>query len=58
MDQLLGIKDVSELLKVKESTIRSWVFQKRIPFLRVGGRLVRFPMKELQMWLRKNAQGK
>jgi excisionase family DNA binding protein len=51
MENLLNIKDVSNKLKVKESTLRAWVFQKRIPCIRIG-RLVRFKEAELESWIR------
>jgi excisionase family DNA binding protein len=54
MEQLLSIKEVSTRLKVKESTLRAWVFQKRIPFVRLG-RLVRFRESDLEDWARTGA---
>jgi excisionase family DNA binding protein len=50
MEQLLDVQNVAELLNVKESTIRAWVFQRKIPHIRVG-RLVRFEEKRIQQWL-------
>lgn len=50
---LSTIKDVSEFLQVKESTLYSWVSTKRIPFLKVNG-LVRFDMEEIKGWLQKS----
>ena len=51
MEELLGIQDVSRLLKIRESTLRAWVFQRRIPVVRIG-RLVRFKRSELERWIR------
>lgn len=51
MNQFLDIKDISELLKVKESTLRAWVFQKRIPTVRVGA-LVRFRLSDIEKWIK------
>ena len=50
MEKLLDVKQVSELLAVRESTLRAWVFQRKIPFIRVG-RLVRFRPSVLEKWL-------
>lgn len=50
MDQLLSIREVSEKLSVKESTLRAWVFQRKIPCVRLG-RLVRFKRNDLSRWL-------
>ncbi|MFX1238437.1 MAG: helix-turn-helix domain-containing protein [Promethearchaeota archaeon] len=51
MENLLDIKEVSAKLMIKESTLRAWVFQRRIPFIRLG-RLVRFKEAELVNWIR------
>ena len=50
MDQLLSIREVSEKLSVKQSTLRAWVFQRKIPCVRLG-RLVRFKQSDLSKWL-------
>lgn len=50
MDEFLDIKDVSKLLKIKESTLRAWVFQKRIPAIRIES-LVRFRLEDLKKWI-------
>lgn len=50
MDQLLSIQEVSEKLSVKQSTLRAWVFQRKIPCVRLG-RLVRFKQSDLSRWL-------
>jgi excisionase family DNA binding protein len=49
MEQLLCIKKASARLDIKESTLRAWVFQRRIPCIRLG-RLVRFRESELEQW--------
>ena len=50
MEDLISINEVSNKLKVKESTLRAWVFQRKIPCVRVG-RLVRFRLSEIERWL-------
>lgn len=50
--KLVSIKDVSELLKVKESTLYSWVHCGKIPFCKING-LVRFDMDEIRAWVAK-----
>ena len=37
--QLLNINQVSELLNIKVSTIYSWVHQRKIPFIKLYGKL-------------------
>jgi excisionase family DNA binding protein len=46
MEKLLKIKEVAELLQVKESTIRAWVFRKKIPFKKIHNN-IRFKPKEI-----------
>jgi excisionase family DNA binding protein len=50
MEQHLSTKELAKRLDVKESTIRSWVFKKEIPFLKIN-RLVRFRESAIQKWL-------
>lgn len=45
---LLTVPEVAELFQVKISTIRAWVLYKRIPYVKVGGKLVRFRRADLQ----------
>jgi len=48
---LMDIKEVSQRLCIKESTLRAWIFQRRIPCIRLG-RLVRFRESDLAAWLK------
>lgn len=58
---IVTIKEVSEFIKVKESTLYSWVGCGLIPSLKVNG-LVRFDMNQIEEWLansqRKNENSK
>lgn len=47
---LVTIKDLSEFLKVKPSTIYSWVHGGTIPFYKLNG-LLRFDMDEIIKWV-------
>ena len=51
--KLLTIDEVSSLLSLKVSWIRSAVFRKQIPFIKTG-RLLRFDLDELKSWLESN----
>jgi excisionase family DNA binding protein len=51
---LVNIKFVTNHLKVKESWLRMAIFQKKIPFIKVG-RLIRFDLAEIESWLQKNS---
>ena len=52
MEDLIGVPEVAKKIGAKESTIRAWVFQRRIPHVRVG-RLVRFRESEIEAWVEK-----
>ena len=51
--KILTIEEVAELLKVKKSTLYSWVSAKRIPSFKLHG-LVRFDKDEIEGWVRKS----
>lgn len=51
--RLLEIREVSQLTGIKQSFLRRLVFQKRIPFFKIG-RKVMFSRIEIDNWL--NAQ--
>jgi excisionase family DNA binding protein len=53
-ESLLNIEQAAGFLNVKKSTLYSWVFQRRVPFVKIG-RLVRFNMADLTSWLEKNS---
>jgi len=48
--KIVTIKEVSEFLKVKQSTLYSWVNQKRIPSFKLNG-LWRFDMEKIEAWI-------
>ena len=50
---MLTTHELSQWLRVKESTIRKWVCYNRIPYLKVG-RLVVFQKEDIQLWLARN----
>ena len=49
--KIVTIKEVSEFLKIKQSTIYSWVNQKRIPSFKLNG-LWRFDMEKIEEWVK------
>jgi excisionase family DNA binding protein len=46
MSRLYDVKDPSTILKVKPSTLYTWVCQGKIPHIRIG-RLIRFIPEEI-----------
>ena len=51
MENLIGPEEASEALGIELATIYTWVYRRKIPFLKVGGAL-RFRPSALQDWLR------
>ena len=47
---LVDKRDAARILSVSPRTIEKWVFDRRIPFTRVGGRCIRFDPDELLQW--------
>lgn len=44
---LLTVVEAAEFLRLQESTIRAWVLQRRIPFVKLGGKRVFFRRADL-----------
>jgi len=51
--RFIGINDLAEYLGLNINTIRSWVWQRKIPCCKMG-RLVRFDLKEIDIWLKEH----
>ena len=56
MDRLLSIKQAAELLSCSEGAIRKWVYQRRLPCVKVG-RLTRLRPKDLEALVVKGLPG-
>ena len=52
--KLLTIEEVAEILNVKVSWVRSAIFRREIPYVKVGNH-VRFKEYDLLEWLEKNS---
>ena len=50
--RFIGTKECAEYLDVSINTIRTWVWQRQIPYVKMG-RLVKFDLKELEQWIKK-----
>lgn len=51
MENFLTVNDLSEILKVSEQWIYKLVRQKRVPFIRVAGKALRFRESDIENWL-------
>ena len=50
--ELLTYKQAAKILQLKMGTLYSLVSQKRIPHVRISGRMVRFKPSELDRWVK------
>lgn len=48
---MLDYREAARLVSVPVGTLYTWVHEERIPHVRLGPRLVRFPRAELVRWL-------
>lgn len=48
--RLLDIKDLSQQLNIKPSTLYAWVAQGKIPYVKIHG-LIRFVQDEIERWV-------
>jgi len=57
-NRLLTAKEVAQILGVKISTIKKWVFERRIPFVKFGPgqkSLIKFNPLKLNEWIDQNS---
>jgi excisionase family DNA binding protein len=55
MDQLVTVKQAAKLLSCSEAAIRKWVYQRRLPVVKVG-RLTRLRLGDLEALIAKGLQ--
>lgn len=55
VDQLRTVREACERLDVAERTMRKWIADRRIAIVRLGGRYVRIPEKEIERVLEARA---
>jgi excisionase family DNA binding protein len=52
MDQLLTVREAARLLACSEAAIRKWIYQQRLPAVKVG-RLIRIAEGDLEIFVGK-----
>jgi len=52
--EFLTVPEVAKLLRVTTFTIRSWILQRRIPFIKPAGRIL-FNRAAVNQWLEERA---
>ena len=50
--RFISVKAIAEYLDLKVDTIYAWVYQKKIPYVKIG-RCVKFDLQEIEDWLNK-----
>ncbi|MDQ7781204.1 MAG: helix-turn-helix domain-containing protein, partial [Planctomycetota bacterium] len=55
-DVLMTVPEVARYMGVREQTVRKWVCQRRIPYVKIG-RSVRFRREDIEEFLRKHRRG-
>jgi len=48
--KLLTVKELSEVIKVKEKTLYQWAELGQIPVIKLNG-CIRFDLNDIQMWI-------
>ena len=51
LPEFLSYDDLSSYLGVPKETLYAWVHHKKIPHIRITGRLIRFRRSEVLQWL-------
>ena len=51
--RLLTVKEASNLLALREGTVRLWLGQRRLPFVRCG-RAIRIPSEAVEEFIQRN----
>jgi excisionase family DNA binding protein len=51
-EKIMRVKEASTYLGVSESTIRKYVLEKSIPFIKING-IIRFDLNDIENWLEK-----
>lgn len=52
--EYIGTEDLAEMLNISISTVYSWTHSKKIPFLKVGSKLL-FSVDRIKSWLKDNS---
>ncbi|HVA67189.1 MAG TPA: helix-turn-helix domain-containing protein [Elusimicrobiota bacterium] len=52
----MTVDAVARHLSVSRRTVYEWVSQRRIPFYKIGGTLLRFQPDEIERWTRESFQ--
>jgi len=48
--RFISPQELSQFLDLRKDTIYSWIWQRKIPYFKIGSR-VKFDLKEIEAWL-------
>ena|SRR6185295_11594278 len=54
VEKLLTVPEAADRLRLQPSTVRKWLFERRLPYVRVGRRAVRIREIDIEKLLREN----
>jgi len=49
--RFIGITGLSEYLDISKNTVYSWIWQRKIPYVKIG-RLVKFDLRKIEDWIK------
>ena len=50
LEELLNVKELAKIIKVRQGTIYLWVSQEKIPHIKLGKRVL-FDKSEIKKWI-------
>lgn len=53
MSEIMTLKECCEYMRVSDKTIRRWIKEKKLPYLKVG-RQYRFRTDKIDLWMEEN----
>lgn len=49
--RFLGVKELAEYLGIPINTLRSWVWLRKIPYVKLG-KIVKFDLRDIEEWIK------
>jgi len=53
--QFMTVEEIAQMLRVPRSTVYKWVYMRKIPYLKVGKRLL-FEYKKVIQWIEEHME--
>jgi len=57
-NKLMTVSEVADFLRVTETTIRAWIKESKIPYIKVSDRAIRFRKADIEAYLEEKKTGK